>query len=291
MKFDEHGHVIWTPKTLYSLAKTAPLQLLNRYLMTGTPWAFAEYGAYCDFLEALSERTGVHPRNLYLRGSCQIGFSIAPKPKVWTAMRSDPMRKPSDLDLVIVDEGYFTRFEREVRWWEDRNPPESLQDRAADAYARRQQDRQFNCCRDEALPSANCIHHQDTMRLVAKMKHCGLHRKLSAFIYPDWLSARKRYEYDLQQLIQGVESGALPTPGDEPVQELPASPTAASGSSPAQYPLSQTGTAKGSGREDKAGFPSRDNLKELFHECLFELRALMPLDLKQAKVPGYFAAN
>jgi len=25
--------------------------------MTGTPWAFPEYGRYCDFLEAVAERT------------------------------------------------------------------------------------------------------------------------------------------------------------------------------------------------------------------------------------------
>ena len=117
MKFDEQGHVVWTPKELYELAKTDPLRLINGYLMTGTPWAFADYACYCDFLQALAERLGVHPRNLYLRGSCQIGFSIAPKAKVWTAMSEN-----SDLDLAIVDEAYFTRFEREVRWWEDRNP-------------------------------------------------------------------------------------------------------------------------------------------------------------------------
>jgi hypothetical protein len=221
MKFDEHGHVIWTPITLYDLAKTNPLELVNRYLMSGTPWAFTEYDDYGDFLEAVAERTGVHPRNLYLRGSCQIGFSIAPKPKVWTAMRSGP--KPSDLDLAIVDEAYFTRFEREVRWWEDRNPGEFLQGTASEAFERRQQDRQFNCCRDESLPRAICIHHQDTMRRVADMKCCGLHRKLSAFIYPDWLSARRRYEFDLQDLIIGVESGRLPPPGKKPISAEPAS--------------------------------------------------------------------
>jgi hypothetical protein len=86
MRFDEHGHVIWTPSSLYDLAKRAPVQLVNGYLMTGTPAAFADYDTYCDFLEAVSERIGVHPRNLYLRGSCQIGFSIAPKQTVWTAM-------------------------------------------------------------------------------------------------------------------------------------------------------------------------------------------------------------
>jgi len=205
MKFDEHGHAIWTPRTLYDLAKNDPLRLVNHYLMGGTPRAFPDYACYCDFLEAVADRTGIHPRNLYLRGSCHIGFSIAPKPKVWTAMRSDGP-DPSDLDLVIVDPEYFTRFERDVRWWEDRNPEGSLQGRASRDFVRRRQDRQFNYCRDEALPASICIHHQDTMRRVAEMKHCGLYRKLSAFVYPDWLSARRRYEYDLQELIRGVES-------------------------------------------------------------------------------------
>jgi hypothetical protein len=184
--------------------------------MSGTPSAFSEYDSYRDFLEAVAERTGVHTRNLYLRGSCQIGFSIAPKPKVWTAMRSSGP-KPSDLDLVIVDEAYFARFEREVRWWEDRNPGGYLQGRASDAFVRRQQDRQFNCCWDKALPPSICVHHQDTMRRVAEMSHCGLHREVIAFIYPDWLSARQRYEYDLRKLIDGVEAGKLPPPGDQPI--------------------------------------------------------------------------
>lgn len=146
MRFEEHGHVIWTPKILYDLAKTAPSRLLHHYLMNGTPWAFATYDSYCDLLEAIVERTGIPPRNLYLRGSCQIGFSIAPKPeKVWTASRGAAHPKPSDLDLVIVDEAYFTRFEREVRWWEDRNPGEFLPAKATKAYLLRQRDRQYNC--------------------------------------------------------------------------------------------------------------------------------------------------
>ncbi len=217
MKFDEQGHVIWTPSDLYELARAAPLQLVNRYLLNGTPWAFAEYAHYCAFLEAIAERTGIHPRNLYLRGSCQIGFSIAPKKTIWAAMRNEPTPNPSDLDLVIVDEAYFARFEREIQWWEGRNRPEFLEGRASVAFERRQQDRQFNCCRDETLPLTICVHHQDTMRCVAAMKHCGMHWDLSAFIYPDWLSARRRYEYDINALVSGVESGLLPRPGDEPI--------------------------------------------------------------------------
>ena len=216
MKCDEHGHWIWTPKELYALARRNPVRLINGHLMAGTPWAFPTYVGYCDFLDAVAERVGVHPRNLYLRGSCHIGFSIAPKQTAWAAMRGDP--DPSDLDLVIVDEGYFHRFEREVRWWEERNPGEVLQGRAATAFRTRQQDRQFNCCRDEALPPAICVHHRDTMRRVADLCHCGFRRTLSAFVYPDWLSARRRYEYDIRELVDGVENGRLPPPGDAPVQ-------------------------------------------------------------------------
>ena len=211
MKFDDQGRLIWTPKELYSLAQSNPLRLVNGFLMTGTPQAFPEYIWYCDFLEAVAERIGVHPRNLYLRGSCHVGFSIAPKPKVWTVMHDR-----SDLDLVIVDEGYFTRFEREVRWWEERNVSDFLQGSANRAYERRQQDRKFNCCWDEALPPAICVHHQDTMRRVADMKHCGIYRKLSAFIYPDWLSARQRYQYDIRMLIDYVKTNSN-IPGDAPI--------------------------------------------------------------------------
>ncbi len=159
-------------------------------------------------------------------------------------MRNGPNQ--SDLDLAIVDEAYFTRFEREVRWWEDRNPREFLQGKASEAFERRQQDRQFNCCRDEALPHAICVHHRDTMRRVADMEHCGLHRALSAFIYPDWLSARTRYEFDLRQLVKGVESGRLPPPGDEAVSE-----EAAVVASPAQLAVSPHKADSATESEDK----------------------------------------
>jgi hypothetical protein len=57
------------------------------------------------------------------------------------------------------------------------------------------------------------------MRQVAEMRHCGLYRTLSAFIYPDWLSARSRYDYDVRKLVEGVEGARLPLPGDEPIRE------------------------------------------------------------------------
>jgi hypothetical protein len=218
MKFDEHGHVIWTPRTFYALAEKAPDHLIDGFLMFGTPAAFQDYSSYCAFLADIEERIGVHPRNLYLRGSCQVGFSIAPNVnKVWHCFRPD-----SDLDLVIVDPAYFHRFEEEIREWEVRNPIEVLGATATDHYLLRLEDRQYNCCRDYALPQAVCVHHQKTMKRIADKKHCGGSRKLSAFIYPDWHSARRRYESDIRKLVKGVQKKWLIPPEEEPVSEKPA---------------------------------------------------------------------
>jgi hypothetical protein len=61
------------------------------------------------------------------------------------------------------------------------------------------------------------------MQAVATMQHCGRPRRLTAFIYPDWHSARRRYENDLRLLREGIEAGRLAPPRDAP---LPArSPT------------------------------------------------------------------
>jgi hypothetical protein len=54
------------------------------------------------------------------------------------------------------------------------------------------------------------------MMAVADMQHCGRNRRLSAFIYPDWHSARQRYEYDLRLLKEGIEGGKLTPPEDTP---------------------------------------------------------------------------
>jgi hypothetical protein len=214
MNFDEQGRFVWTPKELYGLAEKNSRRLIIGFLMAGhTPAVFTDHGKYCDFLEAISERTGVHPRNLYLRGSCQIGFSIAPRvDKVWSAPRDD-----SDLDLVIVDSVYFRHIEEEVLRWEARNPETTLEDTHAAAFTRRKEDRLYNCCWDKVFPPPVGAHHKDTMRIVAEMQHCGRRRKLSAFVYPDWFSATRRYERDVRLLVQGVHSGTLEGPGDSPI--------------------------------------------------------------------------
>jgi len=228
MKFDEHGRIDWMPKELYTLAVQNPRRLIDGFLMAGhTPAVFPSHEKYCEFLEAIAERTGIHPRSLYLRGSCQIGFSIAPRvKKVWSAARDK-----SDLDLVIVDVEYFRRIEEEILRWEARNPETTLKDTHAENFTRRKEDRLYNCCWDEVFPPPVAVHHKDSMRIVANLQHCGRWRKLSAFIYPDWFSAKRRYDRDIRLLVQGVQNGTLEEPGDSPtVSKKP--PTSATATTP-----------------------------------------------------------
>ncbi len=213
MNFDSQGHLECKPPELYQHAVENPHRLLNAYLMGSTPSVFSEYDQYCHFLEAVSDRTGVHAKNLYVRGSCHIGFSIAPRSdKIWLAFGPK-----SDIDLVIVDADYFRRCEEELRRWEVRNPITSPRDKGASAAANRAQDRLFNCFRDEGLQNVVCVHHQKMMKKITALAHCGHARKVTAFIFPDWHSAQERYEFDLRRLRKGVEEEWLSPPPDEPL--------------------------------------------------------------------------
>ena len=117
MKFDPEGHLSVTPQQLFRLAGDDPRKLIDHYLTQGTPAVFPRYDLYCDFLREISNRLEVHPRNLVLRGSSKLGFSITPKAgKLWMEVG-----ETSDLDLAIVDAAYYERIDSEVIRWEERN--------------------------------------------------------------------------------------------------------------------------------------------------------------------------
>jgi hypothetical protein len=215
MRFDPEGRLVLTPRQLFQLAHDRPTRLVDHYLVPPTPHAFPTYEAYGDFLQEVSLRLGVHPRNLFLRGSCQIGFSITPRvEKVWMAMDEQ-----SDLDLAIIDAVYYDRIDQEVIRWEERTRAHRVRGPAARHFEDRQRDRFFNCCRVDNLPRHLCAHHADAVEAVAQMRHCGRYRALKAFIFRDWYSLRSRYLFDLQELKKGVPQ-FLPEPGDQPLPRV-----------------------------------------------------------------------
>ena len=209
--FDAQGHVPLSPRDLYERAVASPVRLINDVRSAGTRAAFPTYESYCDFLHAVTERLGVHPKNMFLRGSARVGYSIAPRiDKLWKAM-SDT----SDLDLCIVDAPYFHQLDDEVQRWEATNRADRFESAEFHDYVGRQRDRAFDCCRDYLIPRVICVHHHDTMDQVPVAQFCGRNRSLSAFVFRNWWSVRRRYESDLGQLVKGVRTGRLPEPPDE----------------------------------------------------------------------------
>src|SRR5438128_1852744 len=110
MHFDAEGHIIVTPREVHQMALVNKAKLINTVLLPGTPRALPSHVQYCDLLHHISDNMGVHPNNLFFKGSTKIGFSIAPKAeKVW--MEYGPA---SDLDLAIVDPGFYQVVDYEV---------------------------------------------------------------------------------------------------------------------------------------------------------------------------------
>lgn len=212
MRFDPEGHIEIGPSELLQLARADPRRLIDQFLIQGTPAVFPTYDAYYQFLREISSRLDVHPRNLILRGSSKLGFSIAPRvDKVWYEARED-----SDLDLAIVDTAYYERIDQEVIRWEERNRAHRMEGRASGRFLDRQENRYFNCCRIKDLPAHLFPHHFDAMSDVARMEHCGRRRELNAFIYRDWWALRSRFEFDLKELCKGVPDPFGPPP-DKPL--------------------------------------------------------------------------
>src|SRR3954469_22468072 len=101
MTFDEHGHVIISPRDLQDRAFTDPDGLISHVLLPGTPMGFPTYDQFAHFIDYLSAQTGIHPHHFLFRGSTKVGFSISPnrkKKKTWRCFGQG-----SDLDLAITD--------------------------------------------------------------------------------------------------------------------------------------------------------------------------------------------
>jgi hypothetical protein len=208
---DAHGHIFIRPKELLEIAFADPARLVNDILIPGTPHVFPTYEGYCAFLRWLANTLCVNPRCVAMRGSCKLGFSIAPWPeKVWGECHDG-----SDLDLGIVDPDYYHTIDRETRHWE--RQPETMaaivqSDVLSKQWKRRQNERQYYYYRDYNLPDglqckqliANCT------QAAPVGEACGINRPVNIFVYRDWLSLVARYEFDLQELTEKVGREEIP---------------------------------------------------------------------------------
>lgn len=214
--FDEQGHIVITPKEVHRLALDDPQRLIHEMLIPGTPLAFDTHESYCHFLQHFGDTLNVHPRNILLKGSTKIGFSIAPRPnKVWRRFGDG-----SDLDLAIVDQHYFDRIDEEVRAWE--RTPANRQRLFCDERVRkeginrRRTRGSYHCLRYFDLPPVETVaHHNSCLERAPVELCCGLPRTLTAFIFRDWWGIADRYLSDIEELARKLGNPALKMPVGE----------------------------------------------------------------------------
>lgn len=219
MQFDQEGHVVVTPREVHRMALTMDgrARLINTVLLPGTPRAIPSHERYCDLLHHVSDGMGIHPNNLFFKGSTKLGFSIAPKAeKAW--MEYGPT---SDLDLAIVDPRFYQVVDFEVgRWeWSTENRGRMYRNqRLLREHGNRTYNKgRFDCFRFFDLPDIA------SMRLLVECLEsapveasCGIRRPLSAFVYRDWWGVCKRYDHDLHCLRKAIVAGRIPDGGDRP---------------------------------------------------------------------------
>jgi hypothetical protein len=219
MRINDEGHILVTPREFQERAFENRWKLINQVLLQGTPVAFPTHESYCEFLEYFADCMRVHPRNIVIKGSGKLGFSIAPRPeKVWMECGPD-----SDLDLAIVDPYYFQMIDEEVRHWE-RNPENRGRIFQNPRFHREYQNRvqqkgRYYCFRYFDLPAIPFVEQHNAHLGAAPVESCcGTALPLTAFVYKDWWGICSRYEFDLYQLCRDLQrdSDPLPAGGETP---------------------------------------------------------------------------
>jgi hypothetical protein len=208
MHFDEHGHVRITPKHVHKLAFDDPDQLINHWLVPGTPWAFVTCENYSRFVDYLADHTGIHPHHFLFRGSTKIGFSISPNRDVTKIWRR--FGETSDIDLAITDPHFYATLDEQVRQWD--RQPENRQNvyrfKSNNIEFKRYKDRIFQKGRHDCYrffdlpPKLPCIDALDkVLRDAPRAEYC-VHPfvDIKAFIFRDRWSVHRRYHTDLDDL-------------------------------------------------------------------------------------------
>jgi hypothetical protein len=219
MRYDNEGHVLISPVELRQLAFANPDCLINHWLLPGTPMAFATCALYAQFVDYLSDKTGIHPHQFLFRGSTKVGFSISPNRKdrkTWRRFSSG-----SDLDLAIVDPHFYETLDEQVRRW-DRLPENRAQvyryrtGTEFEQYKHRIDHKgRHDCYRFFDIPRGiECLAGLQKILDDAPIKQLCVQNfvEMKAFIFRDRWAVHRRYHTDLDELRRGLTAKEDPLP-------------------------------------------------------------------------------
>ena len=210
MDFDAEGHIRVTPHEVEDELIHAPF-LINNVLVPGTPHIFRTLRGFSEFCDWLSDQLHIHPRNLVIRGSTKLGFSLHPD-KLWVSVSPE-----SDIDVAIVDTDYYHVIDRDVRHMESRSRtgnhvPGDSERRAAN----RQRFRASYCYRYFDLPDIPVVRQQQAALKAIPVQLVDRPRIVNAFVFRDWWCLFDKYSEELRQLRDGLREETLPHGPQQP---------------------------------------------------------------------------
>lgn len=85
------------------------LDIVQGYITHGSQFVFmGDEKKYFLLKKLIAGHFGLNPKSVIMIGSAKLGFSISPL-KLW-----EPFNDESDIDMVIISEGIFHKFWREL---------------------------------------------------------------------------------------------------------------------------------------------------------------------------------
>ncbi len=192
--FDNEGHAELAPELFRQIVRERSFEyLINGILTRATPRLFDTLAWHVEFAGKVADAVSVHPRNIVIRGSTLLGYSLRPD------RFGRPIHEESDIDLAIIDPDYYHVIDRQIRYLESQGKlHRKLRDNEAKRN-RRKEFRKFYCYRYFDLPGIPMIQEQD--RQLGKIADAlPTKRIISTFVFRDWLSLFSKWKRELVEI-------------------------------------------------------------------------------------------
>lgn len=177
------------------------VNFVRAYVQERTPAAFSEMPLLWEAVRVwLASRCGVHPREIGLSGSSQLGYSIV-ESKSWAPFD----RKKSDLDLFFVSSAQYAKVEAEARRFVATNTDSPRYRDQAQTIGRLLQrgwvDVKHIPANHDLYPTVATLLN-DASILIDRLKNHGFDLRPSSFrAYPSWLALSQWTKLSYKTLV------------------------------------------------------------------------------------------
>lgn len=181
-----------------------PQQYFERWLLATTPFAFdTEDTQFAAFRRELSDSLEVHPAELFMVGSAQLGFSLHPD-HLLRAFSAE-----SDLDVVVVSPTIFDAAWRDLL--QRRGDPALLETEQKRLFKKTRENFFDGYLRPDHLPTGSQLLRSWFPRLAGPFKSTVAQKHdVRAWLFRTWLHAESFYCNNIERVRPAVHKMTKP---------------------------------------------------------------------------------